>query len=120
VLHTWGQNFLHHPHVHFLVPGGGIALDGERWGACRPGFFLSVRFWGRLLHCREVAFSAGELNFFSAPATRMSPRLPALSDAVWNTGWVIYFKRPFAGPVQVLDSVGGYIYRVAIQIAFCR
>jgi hypothetical protein len=70
VLHTWGQNLLHHPHLHCLVPGGGISLEGDRWVACRPGFFLPVRvlsrlFRGLFLHNLEAAFTAGQLHFFS-------------------------------------------------------
>jgi len=121
VLHTWGSNLLHHPHIHFLVPGGGIAPDGEHWIACRPGFFLPVRvlsqmFRGKLLHYLDKAFSAGDLNFFSAhrhlrePATFKRYLAP-----VWNTEWVVYAKRPFAGPAQVLDYVGRYTHRVAIS-----
>jgi len=71
VLHTWGQNLLHHPHIHFLVPGGGIAPDGGSWITCRPGFFLPVKvlsrmFRGLFLHYLEKAFTAGRLKFFSA------------------------------------------------------
>ena len=121
VLHTWGQNLLHHPHVHFLVPGGGIAPDGKSWIACRPGFFLPVRvlsrmFRGLFLHYLEKAFAAGELNFFSAhrhlhePAAFRRYLAPAR-----NTEWVVYAKRPFAGPAQVLDYVGRYTHRVAIS-----
>ena len=121
VLHTWGQNLLHHPHIHFLVPGGGIAPDGESWIACRPGFFLPVRvlsqmFRGLFLHYLEKAFTAGELNFFSAhrhlhePAAFRRYLAPA-----WNIDWVVYAKRPFAGPAQVLDYVGRYTHRVAIS-----
>jgi len=91
VLHTWGQNLLHHPHIHFLVPGGGIAPDGESWIACRPGFFLPVRvlsrmFRGRFLHYLEQAFRAGELNFFSAHRHLHEPAafLRYLAP-VWNT-----------------------------------
>src|SRR6195952_179998 len=70
VLHTWGQNLSHHPHIHFLVPGGGIARDGQSWISCRPGFFLPVRvlsrmFRGLFLQYLEKAYAAGELNFFS-------------------------------------------------------
>lgn len=121
VLHTWGQNLLHHPHVHFLVPGGGIALDGESWIACRPGFFLPVKvlsrmFRGLLLHYLEEAFVAGELTFFNShrhlhePAAFRRYLTPAHS-----TEWVVYAKRPFAGPAQVLDYVGRYTHRVAIS-----
>ena len=121
VLHTWGQNLQHHPHIHFLVPGGGIAPDGQGWIACRPGFFLPVRvlsrmFRGRFLHHLQKAFTAGELSFFSAhhhlhePAAFRRHLLPA-----WKTDWVVYAKPPFAGPRQVLDYVGRYTHRVAIS-----
>jgi Putative transposase len=121
VLHTWGQNLMHHPHVHFLVPGGGIAPDGQSWIACRSGFFLPVRvlsrmFRGLFLHSLEKAFTAGELNFFSAhrhlhePAAFRRYLTPA-----WKADWVVYAKRPFAGPEQVLDYVGRYTHRVAIS-----
>ena len=121
VLHTWGQNLLHHPHVHFLVPGGGIAPDGESWIACRPGFFLPVKvlsrmFRGLFLHYLEKAFVAGELTFFNSHRHLREPA------AFWRyltpahgTEWVVYAKRPFAGPAQVLDYVGRYTHRVAIS-----
>jgi hypothetical protein len=121
VLHTWGQNLLHHPHIHFLVPGGGIAPDGERWIACRPGFFLPVRvlsqmFRGRFLHYLEGAFSASKLNFFAAHRHLHEPAaFRRYLAPVWNTEWVVYAKRPFAGPAQVLDYVGRYTHRVAIS-----
>jgi hypothetical protein len=121
VLHTWGQNLMHHPHLHCLVPGGGIAPDGKSWIPCRPGFFLPVRvlsrlFRGRFLHHLEKAFAAGALNFFSAHRHLHEPAafrryLAPLRD----TEWVIYAKRPFAGPAQVLDYVGRYTHRVAIS-----
>ena len=121
VLHTWGQNLLHHPHIHFLIPGGGIAPDGQSWVACRPGFFLPVRvlsrmFRGLFLRYLEKAFVAEELNFFSVhrhlhePAAFRRYLAPA-----WNVDWVVYAKRPFAGPEQVLDYVGRYTHRVAIS-----
>ncbi|HEX4171839.1 MAG TPA: IS91 family transposase [Acetobacteraceae bacterium] len=120
VLHTWGQNLLHHPHIHFLVPGGGIAPDGEHWIACRPGFFLPVKvlsqiFRGKFMHYLGKAFSAGELNFFSAHRhLREAAAFRHYLAPVWNTKWVVYAKRPFAGPAQVLDYVGRYTHRVAI------
>jgi hypothetical protein len=121
VLHTWGQNLLHHPHIHFLVPGGGIAPDDKRWIACRRGFFLPVRvlsrmFRGRFMHYLEQAFRAGELDFFSAHRHLHEPAafLRYLAP-VWDTEWVVYTKRPFAGPAQVLEYVGRYTHRVAIS-----
>jgi hypothetical protein len=121
VLHTWGQAMSHHPHIHFLIPGGGIAPDGQSWIACRPGFFLPVRvlsrmFRGLFLRYLEKAFAAGALNFFSEhrhllePATFRRYLTPA-----WKAEWVVYAKRPFAGPAQVLDYVGRYTHRVAIS-----
>lgn len=121
VLHTWGQALTHHPHLHLLVPGGGIAPDGKSWVPCRHGFFVPVRvlsslFRGLFLHYLDKAFTAGELNFFSAhrhlrePAAFRRHLAPA-----YNAKWVIYMKRPFAGPAQVLDYVGRYTHRVAIS-----
>jgi hypothetical protein len=121
VLHTWGQNLQHHPHVHFLVPGGGIAPDGESWIACRPRFFLPVRvlsrmFRGLFLHYLEKAFAAGELNFVHSCRHLQEPAAFRRHLApVHRTEWVVYAKRPFAGPAQVLDYVGRYTHRVAIS-----
>jgi hypothetical protein len=121
VLHTWGQNLMHHPHVHCLVPGGGIAPDGRRWIACRPGFFLPVRvlsrmFRGLFLHYLEKAFAAGELRFFSAYRPLQEPAaFRRYLTPVHRTEWVVYAKRPFAGPAQVLDYVGRYTHRVAVS-----
>ena len=121
VLHTWGQNLMHHPHVHCLVPGGGIAPDGRSWVACRPGFFLPVRvlsrmFRGLFLHYLEKAFAAGDLRFFSAHRHLEEPAaFRRYLTPVHRTGWVVYAKRPFAGPSQVLDYVGRYTHRVAIS-----
>jgi hypothetical protein len=121
VLHTWGQNLLHHPHIHFLVPGGGIAPGGQSWIACRPGFFLPVQvlsrmFRGLFLRDLEKAFAAGELNFFSAHRHLYEPAaFRRYLTPVWNADWVVYAKRPFAGPAQFLDYVGRYTHRVAIS-----
>ena len=121
VLHTWGQNLLHHPHLHCLVPGGGIAPDGERWIACRPGFFLPVRvlsrlFRGLFLSHLAAAFAAGDLKFFGAHRHLHEPAAFRRHLApLRHTEWVVYAKRPFAGPEQVLDYVGRYTHRVAIS-----
>jgi Putative transposase/Transposase zinc-binding domain len=121
VLHTWGQNLMHHPHAHFLVPGGGIGPDGDHWVACRPGFFLPVRvlsqtFRGKFLQYLGKAFSAGQLNFFSEHRHLHEPAaFRRYLAPVWNTAWVVYAKRPFAGPGQVLDYVGRDTHRVAIS-----
>jgi hypothetical protein len=121
VLHTWGQNLLHHPHLHCVVPGGGLSADGARWIACRPGFFLPVRVLSRLfrrlfLEYLEKAFRAGKLCF-SASLAALCDR-QAFADylaPVRTTEWVVYAKPPFGGPRQVLDYVGRYTHRVAIS-----
>ena len=120
VLHTWGQNLLHHPHLHCVVPGGGLSADGERWIGCRPGFFLPVRvlsrfFRRRFLELLEQAFDAERLKFFSSlEALRDRRALCAYLDPLRRKEWVVYAKPPFAGPAQVLDYVGRYTHRVAI------
>jgi hypothetical protein len=121
VLHTWGQNLLHHPHLHCLVPGGGIAPDGRSWIACRPGFFLPVRvlsrmFRGLFLHHLTQAFAGGRLNFFSVHRHLHEPAaFRRYLAPVHRTEWVVYAKRPFAGTAQVLDYVGRYTHRVTIS-----
>ncbi len=121
VLHTWGQNLLHHPHLHCLVPGGGIAPDGQSWIACRSGFFLPVRvlsrmFRGLFLHHLEKAFAMGELKFFAEHRPLHEPAaFRRYLRPVRDAEWVVYAKRPFAGPAQVLDYVGRYTHRVAIS-----
>jgi len=121
VLHTWGQNLLHHPHVHFLVPGGGIAPAGDSWIAGRPRFFLPVTvlsrmFRGLFLHYLAQAFAAGRLNFFNSYRHLHEPAaFRRYLTPVHRAKWVVYAKRPFAGPAQVLDYVGRYTHRVAIS-----
>jgi hypothetical protein len=120
VLHTWGQNLDHHPHVHCIVPGGGIAPDGERWISCRPGFFLPVRVLSRLfrrlfLDGLIALFDAGQLQFFNDLATD-SDRAAFVSRLapLRKREWVVFAKRPFAGPEQVLAYLARYTHRVAI------
>jgi putative transposase/transposase-like zinc-binding protein len=121
VLHTWGSNLLHHPHLHCLVPGGGIAPDGTRWIPCRPGFFLSVRVLSRLfrrlfLERLQEAFDAGKLQFFSSLARLADPKAFAHYLApLRKSEWVVYAKPPFGGPQHVLDYLGRYTHRVAIS-----
>ena len=121
VLHTWGQNLHHHPHLHCVVTGGGLSPDGSRWISCRPGFFLPVRVLSRLfrrlfLEYLQKAFEAGNLRFFYSLATLCERRafLRYLAPTR-KLEWVVYAKRPFAGPQQVLDYVGRYTHRVAIS-----
>ena len=121
VLHTWGQNLLHHPHLHCVIPGGGLSPDGSRWISCRNNFFLPVRVLSRLF-CRlflehlQVAFDSGQLQFFSAlQELQQEHAFSSYLAPLRNAEWVVYAKRPFAGPQQVLDYVGRYTHRVAIS-----
>jgi hypothetical protein len=121
VLHTWGSALTHHPHVHGIVPGGGLSPDSECWIGCRPGFFLSVRVLSRLFRRRFLeelaqAHRAARLQFFGEYA--------ALADAgtfarwlapLRQCEWVVYAKRPFAGPAAVLAYLSRYTHRVAIS-----
>jgi hypothetical protein len=122
VLHTWGQNLQFHPHLHCVVPGGGLALDGSRWIACRPGFFLPVRVLARLfrrlfLEALQRAFDAGKLNFFNTAARlRERPAFLRHLAASRKSDWVVYAKPPFAGAAEeVLRYVARYTHRVAIS-----
>jgi Putative transposase/Transposase zinc-binding domain len=120
VLHSWGSALTHHPHVHMIVPGGGISPDGQHWVSCRPGFFLPVRVLSRLfrqlfLKALAAAHAAGRLNFFGdhahlADAQSFSTFLAPLC----KTEWVVYSKRPFGGPEAVLAYLSRYTHRVAI------
>jgi Putative transposase/Transposase zinc-binding domain len=121
VLHTWGQNLVHHPHLHCVIPGGGLSPDGTRWISCRPGFFLPVRVLSRrfrrlFLQYLEDAFESGKLEFFgSLEGLRDAPAFRFYIAPLKQTEWVVYAKAPFAGPRQVLDYVGRYTHRVAIS-----
>jgi hypothetical protein len=120
VLHTWGQNLHHHPHLHCVVSGGGPSLDETRWIACRPSFFLPVRVLSRLfrrlfLKNLQTAFDAGDLSFFGKLAELAQPATFARRLAeVRRIEWVVYAKPPFGGPAQVLAYLGRYTHRVAI------
>ena len=121
VLHTWGSAMTHHPHVHMIVPGGGISLDGTRWVSCRPGFFLSVRVLSRLfrrllLERLVAAHQAGRLCFFGKHATLAGRKaFAAYLRPLRKAEWVVYSKRPFGGPEAVLAYLSRYTHRVAIS-----
>jgi hypothetical protein len=121
VLHTWGSAITHHPHVHCVVPGGGISLDGERWISCRPGFFLPVRVLSRLfrrlfLEKLVAAHDAGRLRFFGKLRHLADSRaFDAYLSPLRKIEWVVYAKRPFAGPEAVLAYLSRYTHRVAIS-----
>jgi len=121
ILHTWGQTLTAHPHLHCVVPGGGISLDGRQWIACRPGFFLPVKVLSRrfrklYLRYLEQAFAAGKLQFHGdleqwADAQNFAGYLAPLAEMEW----VVYAKPPFGGPERVLDYLGRYTHRIAIS-----
>jgi hypothetical protein len=121
VLHTWGSTLTHHPHLHMIVPGGGISLDGTRWVSSRPGFFLPVRVLSRLLRRLFLgkllsAHQAGRLAFFGDHAVLAEPRtFAAFLAPLRKTEWVVYAKKPFAGPHAVLAYLSRYTHRVAIS-----
>ncbi len=108
MLHTWGSALTHHPHVHMIVPGGGISLDGKRWISCRPGFFLPVRVLSRLfrrlfLEKLVAAHHAGQLQFFGNHAALADAQaFAAYLAPLRKIEWVVYAKRPFGGPEAVL------------------
>jgi hypothetical protein len=120
VLHTWGQTLHHHPHLHCIVPGGGLSPDQTRWVPCRPGFFLPVRVLSRrfralFLERLRMAFAGGELRFSGGLAALAEPAAFAERlGTLRGIEWVVYAKRPFAGPEQVLAYLGRYTHRVAI------
>src|SRR3954471_12825661 len=121
VLHTWGQTLQYHPDLHCVVPGGGLAPDGEGWIACRPGFFLPVRVLSSLfrrlfLEALDAAFRAGELSFHASLGELAEPaRFAQLLNAARGVTWVVYAKPPFGGPEQVFEYLGRYTHRVAIS-----
>ena len=121
MLHTWGSAMVHHPHVHMIVPGGGLSKDGNRWVACKPGFFLHVRVLSRLfrrlfiegllaLHCER------EINVFGDLAGLSEPKaFAAYLAPLRKKEWVVYAKPPFGGPEAVLGYLSRYTHRVAIS-----
>jgi hypothetical protein len=120
VLHTWGSAMTHHPHVHMIVPGGGLSMDGSRWIATKPNFFLPVLVLSKLfrrlmLHKLAAAHAAGKLFFFGAHAHLADQKaFAAFLAPLKRTRWFVYSKRPFAGPQAVLAYLSRYTHRVAI------
>jgi len=121
LLHSWGSNLQFHPHLHCVVPGGGLSAHGQRWISCRPDFFLPVRVLSRLfrrlfLEALQHVFDSGKLAFYNAQEPLRDRRaFVQFVDRMKDVEWVVYAKRPFAGPQQVLDYVGRYTHRVAIS-----
>jgi hypothetical protein len=115
ILHTWGQNLSLHPHVHCVVPGGGISPDGSRWVACRAGFFLPVRVLSRVFRGKFIdglKRARGKGKLVGAEELRDFERL---LDASVRHDWVVYAKPPFGGPQQVLKYLARYTHRIAIS-----
>jgi len=121
VLHTWGQNLLLHPHIHCLIPGGGLSPDGNKWISCRKTFFLSVRVLSRLfrrlfLELFVKAFNRDQLKFYGKTSHLSNPELfSKLIEKCFKTEWVVYAKPPFGGVQKVLDYLGRYTHRIAIS-----
>jgi hypothetical protein len=121
VLHTWGSALTHHPHVHMIVPGGGLSPDGARWIACRPRYFLPVEVLSALfrrlfLQMLAAAHNAGHLQFFGQHAGLAdNAAFQAYLKPLRNIDWVVYAKEPFAGPKQVLRYLSCYTHRIAIS-----
>ena len=120
VLHTWGSAMTHHPHVHGVVTGGGLSIDGEQWVACKPGFFLPVRVLSRLyrrlfLEKLTQAYQLNKLQFFAEQqALKEEKHFTNWIKSLSQIEWVVYAKRPFAGPAAVLAYLSRYTHRVAI------
>lgn len=121
VLHTWGQTLTHHPHVHCVVPGGGLSPDGSRWISCPKGFFLPVKvlspvFRGKFLEALRKAFDAGRLSLDGQLAHLNDPKaFHTYLSSTHKSDWVVYSKPPFGGPEQVLKYLARYTHRVAIS-----
>jgi len=121
VLHTWGSAMTHHPHIHMIVPGGGLSEDGSRWVSCRPSFFLPVRVLSRLfrrlfLEQLVAAHQAGRLQFFGQHAALAdTAAFAAFLAPLRRAEWVVYSKKPFGGPEAVLAYLSRYTHRVAIS-----
>ncbi len=121
VLHTWGQNLSLHPHLHCIVPGGGLAADGETWVKRPDKYFLPGRvmsrlFRGKFLHRLKAMHAAGELDFFGQAAELQEQvKFRQLLRLLYKKEWVVYAKQPFGGPEQVVNYLGRYTHRIAIS-----
>jgi len=121
ILHTWGQNLLDHPHIHCVVPGGGLSPDGSSWISSKKGFLISVKvlkklFRGKFLDYLKQAFQDHKLHFYGENKELEIPKnFQKLIDQAYAKEWVVYVKKPFSGPKQVLQYLGKYTHRVAIS-----
>jgi hypothetical protein len=121
VLHTWAQNLIDHPHIHFVVPGGGLTKDKNKWIKCKPDYFLSVKilskvFKAKMLEALREAYDKGEFKFIGKIENLSSYAIfNELLVTIGSKSWVVYSKKPFAGPEQVLNYLGKYTHRIAIS-----
>jgi len=121
VLHTWGQTLQAHPHLHCVVPGGGLSADNTRWIACRPGFFLPVKVLSRLFRGKFIAYLSKAREDNQLTYAGQLSRLAEVDEfnswlrQLWEVEWVVYAKPPFGGPQQVLKYLARYTHRVAIS-----
>ena len=121
ILHTWGQNLLDHPHIHCVVPGGGLSADKSSWISCARGFFVHVNilsrlFKGKVLDYLKKAYQEGKISFHSTEDTSTpASAFQRVIDQAYAKEWVVYAKKPFAGPQQVLRYLGRYTHRIAIS-----
>ncbi len=121
ILHTWGQNLMDHPHIHCVVPGGGLSPDGSSWISSKSGFLISVKilkklFRGKFLDYLKRAFQDHKLHFYGENKELEIPKnFQKLIDQAYAKEWVVYVKKPFSGPKQVLQYLGKYTHRVAIS-----
>ncbi|HEY0089212.1 MAG TPA: IS91 family transposase, partial [Candidatus Lokiarchaeia archaeon] len=121
ILHTWGQNLMDHPHIHCVVPAGGISPSGNNWKSCRNNYFISIKilsklFKGKFLDYLKKAFNSNELKFFGKIHNLKNKScFQIIINRAYLKEWVVYAKKPFAGPKQVLDYIGRYTHRVAIS-----
>ena len=120
VLHTWGQNLLDHPHIHCVVPGGGLSMDKKKWINCKKGFFISVKklsvlFRGKFLYYLKKYYKNNKLKF-AGKIEHLKNRLlfQGFIDNLYSQNWVVYSKKPFSNPKQVFDYLGRYTHRIAI------
>jgi Putative transposase len=120
ILHTWGQNLLFHPHLHCVVTGGGLSLDGSRWVSSRPGYFLPVKvlarlFRGKFMAGLKTAYQLGQLTLEGSVSELAEPQaFRRWLDALYRQDWVVYAKPPFGGAERVFRYLGRYSHRVAI------
>jgi hypothetical protein len=121
ILHTWGQNLMDHPHIHCIIPGGGLSLDGKRWISSKNGFFIPVRvisrlFKGKFLAYLKNAYRAGKLQFEGTIQPQgQQVRFQRLVDDLYGKEWVVYCKPSFNSPIDIMEYLGRYTHRVAIS-----